>query len=251
MARGKVQMKRIENPVHRQVTFCKRRAGLLKKAKELSVLCDAEIGLVIFSAHGKLYELATKGRSRVQTVEIASCRNVRTMQGLIEKYLKSTNGAEVAEEAKDKQVLDPKEEINMLKNEIEALQKGLSYIYGGGAGTMSLDELHSLEKYLEIWMYHIRSAKMDIMFQEIQLLKNKVRQYPVYITVHSVLKKEVYYCYYVLCPLKLRISLCFIKEGILEAANKYLQDKIDEPYTVTNMTDFQCPRSVQNEIFRF
>lgn len=61
MARGKVQLKRIENPVHRQVTFCKRRAGLLKKAKELSVLCDAEIGLFIFSAHGKLYELATKG----------------------------------------------------------------------------------------------------------------------------------------------------------------------------------------------
>ena len=61
MARGKVQLKRIENPVHRQVTFCKRRAGLLKKAKELSVLCDAEIGLLIFSAHGKLYELATNG----------------------------------------------------------------------------------------------------------------------------------------------------------------------------------------------
>ncbi|KAL4389896.1 hypothetical protein AHAS_Ahas03G0090900 [Arachis hypogaea] len=61
MARGRIQLKRIENPVHRQVTFCKRRAGLLKKAKELSVLCDAEIGLVIFSAHGKLYELATKG----------------------------------------------------------------------------------------------------------------------------------------------------------------------------------------------
>lgn len=61
MARGKVQMKRIENPVHRQVTFCKRRSGLLKKAKELAVLCDAEVGLVIFSAHGKLYELSTNG----------------------------------------------------------------------------------------------------------------------------------------------------------------------------------------------
>uniref|UniRef100_M1BMB2 TAGL12 transcription factor n=1 Tax=Solanum tuberosum TaxID=4113 RepID=M1BMB2_SOLTU len=109
MARGKVQMKRIENPVHRQVTFCKRRAGLLKKAKELSVLCDAEIGLFIFSAHGKLYELATKG----------------SMQGLIERYLKSTKGVEVAEEAKDTQALDPKEEINMLKNEIDVLQKGL------------------------------------------------------------------------------------------------------------------------------
>nr|GMD60766.1 agamous-like MADS-box protein AGL12 [Ipomoea batatas]GMD66552.1 agamous-like MADS-box protein AGL12 [Ipomoea batatas] len=39
---------------------------------------------------------------------------------------------------------------------------------------MTVDELHALEKYLEVWMYQIRSAKMDIMFQEIQLLKNKV-----------------------------------------------------------------------------
>ena len=61
MARGKIQLKRIENPVHRQVTFCKRRTGLLKKAKELSVLCDAEIGVVIFSPQGKLFELAAKG----------------------------------------------------------------------------------------------------------------------------------------------------------------------------------------------
>ena len=61
MARGKVQMRRIENPVHRQVTFCKRRMSLLKKAKELSVLCDADIGVMVFSAHGKIFELATNG----------------------------------------------------------------------------------------------------------------------------------------------------------------------------------------------
>lgn len=61
MVRGKVQLKRVENPVHRQISFCKRRAGLLKKATELAVLCDAEIGVIVFSAHGKLYELATNG----------------------------------------------------------------------------------------------------------------------------------------------------------------------------------------------
>ena len=72
MARGKVQMKRIENSVHRQVTFCKRRSGLLKKAKELSVLCDAEIGVLIFSAHGKLYELATKGSLPSLSIHISS-----------------------------------------------------------------------------------------------------------------------------------------------------------------------------------
>ncbi|MBA0699317.1 hypothetical protein Goari_000965 [Gossypium aridum] len=89
MGRGRVQMKRIENPVHRQVTFCKRRAGLLKKAKELSVLCDAEIGVVIFSAHGKLYELATKG----------------TMQELIERYGKYTGGPPA-----DEPMVEPMEE---------------------------------------------------------------------------------------------------------------------------------------------
>jgi hypothetical protein len=60
MVRGKVCMRRIENPAHRRVTFCKRREGLLKKARELSVLCDAEIGVIMFS-QGKLHELATNG----------------------------------------------------------------------------------------------------------------------------------------------------------------------------------------------
>ncbi|RWV96315.1 hypothetical protein BHE74_00007230 [Ensete ventricosum] len=56
MGRGKIEIKRIENNTSRQVTFCKRRNGLLKKAYELSVLCDAEIALIVFSSRGRLYE---------------------------------------------------------------------------------------------------------------------------------------------------------------------------------------------------
>ncbi|MBA0769283.1 hypothetical protein Gotri_018030 [Gossypium trilobum] len=59
MVRGKTQMKRIENPTSRQVTFSKRRNGLLKKAFELSVLCDVEVALIIFSPRGKPYEFAS------------------------------------------------------------------------------------------------------------------------------------------------------------------------------------------------
>ena len=43
MRRGKVVLKRIENPSNRQVKFSKRRNGLLKKTFELSVLCDTEV----------------------------------------------------------------------------------------------------------------------------------------------------------------------------------------------------------------
>jgi MADS-box transcription factor len=56
MGRGKIEIKRIENTTNRQVTFCKRRNGLLKKAYELSVLCDAEVALIVFSSRGRLYE---------------------------------------------------------------------------------------------------------------------------------------------------------------------------------------------------
>ncbi|XBI10644.1 hypothetical protein VPH35_137871 [Triticum aestivum] len=160
MARGKVQLRRIENPVHRQVTFCKRRAGLLKKARELSVLCDADIGIIIFSAHGKLYDLATTG----------------TMDGLIERY-KSASGEGMTGDGCGDQRVDPKQEAMVLKQEIDLLQKGLRYIYGNRANEhMNVDELNALERYLEIWMFNIRSAKMQIMIQEIQALKSKASQ---------------------------------------------------------------------------
>ena len=57
-----MELKRIENKINRQVTFSKRRNGLLKKAYELSVLCDAEVALIIFSNRGKLYEFCSGSR---------------------------------------------------------------------------------------------------------------------------------------------------------------------------------------------
>ncbi|GKV26616.1 hypothetical protein SLEP1_g35881 [Rubroshorea leprosula] len=59
MGRGKIEIRRIDNSTNRQVTFSKRRNGLLKKARELAILCDAEVGLMIFSSTGKLYEYAS------------------------------------------------------------------------------------------------------------------------------------------------------------------------------------------------
>eukprot|EP00261_Vitis_vinifera_P031355 XP_019072598.1 PREDICTED: MADS-box protein 4 isoform X2 [Vitis vinifera] len=68
MGRGRVELKRIENKINRQVTFAKRRNGLLKKAYELSVLCDAEVALIIFSNRGKLYEFCSSS-SMLKTLE--------------------------------------------------------------------------------------------------------------------------------------------------------------------------------------
>ena len=61
MGRGKIEIKRIENPTSRQVTFSKRRGGLMKKGHELSVLCEADVAVIIFSSAGKMFEFASSG----------------------------------------------------------------------------------------------------------------------------------------------------------------------------------------------
>uniref|UniRef100_A0A5B6YHZ7 Putative agamous-like MADS-box protein AGL17 n=1 Tax=Davidia involucrata TaxID=16924 RepID=A0A5B6YHZ7_DAVIN len=53
MGRVKLKIKRLENTSNRQVTYSKRRHGILKKAKELSILCDIDIILLMFSPTGK------------------------------------------------------------------------------------------------------------------------------------------------------------------------------------------------------
>ncbi|WVZ17869.1 hypothetical protein V8G54_010851 [Vigna mungo] len=68
---AKVELKRIENKINRQVTFAKRRNGLLKKAYELSVLCDAELALIIFSTRGKLYEFCSTSRGENHNLLLA------------------------------------------------------------------------------------------------------------------------------------------------------------------------------------
>lgn len=54
MGRGKIEIKRIENVNNRVVTFSKRRNGLVKKAKEITVLCDAKVALIVFASNGKM-----------------------------------------------------------------------------------------------------------------------------------------------------------------------------------------------------
>ncbi|MBA0575713.1 hypothetical protein Golob_025202 [Gossypium lobatum] len=53
MGRVKLKIKRLESYSNRQVTYSKRRTGILKKAKELSILCDIHIILLMFSPTGK------------------------------------------------------------------------------------------------------------------------------------------------------------------------------------------------------
>lgn len=51
MGRKKIQIQRIQDERTRQTTFSKRKVGLVKKAIELSVLCECEVIMIGFGAN--------------------------------------------------------------------------------------------------------------------------------------------------------------------------------------------------------
>ncbi|MED6110379.1 Agamous-like MADS-box protein mads1 [Stylosanthes scabra] len=173
MGRGKIEIKRIENTTNRQVTFCKRRNGLLKKAYELSVLCDAEVALVVFSSRGRLYEYANN-----------------SVRATIERYKKAyatTSNAESVSEANTQK--NPTNNNNMyqcqfyqqestkLKRQIREIQNLNRHILGEALSTLSLKELKNLESRLEKGLSRVRSRKEIELQNHNNFLRAKIGEF--------------------------------------------------------------------------
>ncbi|KAJ4834783.1 hypothetical protein Tsubulata_002192 [Turnera subulata] len=86
MGRKKVELKRIEKKSYRDVTFSKRRNGLFKKAQDLSVLCDAQVAILITSSTGKLYTSATPQR-HVPPLPKLTCISFSSLKGTTANHL--------------------------------------------------------------------------------------------------------------------------------------------------------------------
>ncbi|KAB2060683.1 hypothetical protein ERO13_A10G033000v2 [Gossypium hirsutum] len=155
MGRGKIEIKRIENTTNRQVTFCKRRNGLLKKAYELSVLCDAEVALIVFSNRGRLYEYANN-----------------SVKATIERYKKASDSSNTGSVA-EVNAQFYQQEADKLRNQIRNLQNTNRHMLGESVGGLPMKELKSLETRLEKGISRIRSKKNELLFAEIEYMQKK------------------------------------------------------------------------------
>ncbi|XP_071920409.1 MADS-box protein SOC1-like [Coffea arabica] len=164
MVRGKTQIKRIENSTSRQVTFSKRRKGLLKKAFELSVLCDAEVALIIFSPSGKLFEFSSS--SAASTIERyrKSIKNLRPSKRMDVEHLQSET---------DLHTPHFEEEVANLRKKIELLEETKRKFLGDGLDSSSIDELEQIEHQLEKSLSIIRSRKILFSCEQINQLKEE------------------------------------------------------------------------------
>ncbi|XP_047950133.1 agamous-like MADS-box protein AGL11 isoform X2 [Salvia hispanica] len=143
MGRGKIEIKRIENNTNRQVTFCKRRNGLLKKAYELSVLCDAEVALICFSTRGRVYEYANT--------------NIRST---IERYKRATSSSS-SYTTQEINTQFYQQESKKLRQQIQMMQNFNSHLTGDGLASLSVKEMKQLESRLERGIARIRAKKVQ------------------------------------------------------------------------------------------
>ncbi|XVF08681.1 hypothetical protein REPUB_Repub07fG0024300 [Reevesia pubescens] len=158
MGRGKVELKRIEKPTSRQVTFSKRRNGLLKKAFELSILCDAEVGLLIFSSSGKLYQFASQDMDRT-----------------ISKYRREV-GLPDSNNPQLRTMEFWRSEVEELKRSINTLEARLKHLSGEDILALGIRDLKQLERQLKTGVERVRSRKRRIVSDHATLLKRRHKQ---------------------------------------------------------------------------
>ncbi|PAN03541.1 hypothetical protein PAHAL_1G003500 [Panicum hallii] len=155
--RGRREMRRIEDTTSRQVTFSKRRSGLFKKAHELSVLCDAEVALIVFSPRHRLYQFAS----------------ATDLQNTIDRYLNHTKGTPTDERVDEPGVEKWKYEATTLGQKIDAIEAYKRKLLGESLGSCSIQELQELELQLEKSLSSIRQRKQKKLMDQILELRQK------------------------------------------------------------------------------
>ncbi|XP_031379226.1 MADS-box protein SVP-like isoform X3 [Punica granatum] len=152
MTRKRIEIKKIENLSARQVTFTKRRRGLIKKAHQLSTLCDAEIALIIFSSTGKLFEFSSSSIEQVIERHI----NLQSEKRLNPSSQQRVDDIQCA-----------------LRKDLTDRARELRHLRGEDLHELNLDQLNQLEKSLEAGLLRVSETKAGRIMNEISALKKK------------------------------------------------------------------------------
>ncbi|KAL8150857.1 hypothetical protein V2J09_020665 [Rumex salicifolius] len=155
MGRGKIEIQRIDNVASRQVTFSKRRKGLMKKAKELSILCDVDVGLIVLSCTGKIHEFASNGN----------------MKELLERYHNAEGNETLLNPTSEAMLW--KLEAENLRQQLEELRGNHRQLMGDNLSELNSEEVENLENILDATIKSVRERKEQIYKDKIQQLNQQ------------------------------------------------------------------------------
>nr|AIZ95433.1 MADS37 [Apostasia odorata] len=142
MGRVKLKIKRLENTSGRQVTYSKRRAGVLKKAKELSILCDIDILLLMFSPTEK------------PTLCLGECSNI---DDIITKFAQLTSQERAKRELESLEAL--KKTFKKLDHDVNIQDFLGSSCWADPEKVNSIDQVRQMEETLRESLNRIQMQK--------------------------------------------------------------------------------------------
>ncbi|KAH9712731.1 MADS-box protein SVP [Citrus sinensis] len=169
MAREKIQIKKIDNATARQVTFSKRRRGIFKKAEELSVLCDADVALIIFSATGKLFEYSSSSMKEILEKHRVHSKNLERVDQPSVELQKTCKFL-------DYHMLLENNNYSMLFKEAAEKSHLLRQMRGEEIHGLSLEELQKLERSLEVGLGRVIEKKGKLLMEENERLRQQVAE---------------------------------------------------------------------------
>ncbi|XP_050226494.1 agamous-like MADS-box protein TM6 [Mercurialis annua] len=155
MGRGKIEIKRIENPTNRQVTYSKRRNGIFKKAQELTVLCDAKVSLIMFSNTGKFHEYISPAT---------------TTKKIFDQYQK-TSGIDLWITHYERM----QDHLRKLRDINNKLRRDIRQRMGEDLNEVGIDDLRSLEQKMTSALEIIRERKYHVIKTQTETYRKKVR----------------------------------------------------------------------------
>ncbi|XP_072980458.1 agamous-like MADS-box protein AGL66 [Typha angustifolia] len=196
MGRVKLQIKRIENNTNRQVTFSKRRNGLIKKAYELSVLCDIDIALIMFSPSGRLSHFS--GRRRIEDV-LARYINLpeHDRGGVLQnrEYLIRTLKQLKCESDMAAQLTNPgvvnsnieelHQEINRYQQQLQLSEERLRFFEPDQLSVTSMSEVESCEKFLMEALTRVTERKKYLLSNHISSYDPSTSGMQMYLQPHQ------------------------------------------------------------------
>ncbi|XP_074328546.1 agamous-like MADS-box protein AGL30 isoform X1 [Apium graveolens] len=148
MGRVKLKIQKLENSTGRQSTYSKRKNGLTKKAKELAILCDIDLVLLMFSPSGKpsVYKGPRSSiekiieRYSLHTPQERARRKLESLEALKKTFKKSNHDVQIQD------FLGPNYiSVEDLRSQAEALHIQLTQTQKKLSNWTSIDTMDSIE----------------------------------------------------------------------------------------------------------
>nr|BAS04472.1 MADS box protein [Gentiana scabra] len=155
MGRGKIEIKKIENSTNRQVTYSKRRNGILKKAHELTVLCDAKVSLIMVSGTRRFQEYTSP---------------TTTTKQIIDQY-QTTAGVDLWSSHFEKM----QENLKRLKEVNSRLKRDIRQRMGEELNDLDMKQLCSLQEKMLDALTAIRGRKYHVIKNQTNTYNKKVK----------------------------------------------------------------------------